>query len=93
MDNLIKKVLALNILSSAVVLFFVALGYREGGTAPILKPGVENMVDPFPQALMLTAIVISLSMTALALMLIFRIYTHEKTLSASEIERLLGDDS
>jgi len=86
-DNLIKKVIALNIINSSVVLFFISIGHRPGGTAPIMQPGIENVVDPLPQALMLTAIVINLCMTALALVLILRLHATGKTLSLTELER------
>lgn len=89
--NLFKKVLALNIIGSAVVLFFIGLGYRKGGSAPILDSSSRSIVDPVPQALMLTAIVVSLCMTALALVLIIHIFGHEGTLDEKEISEKLKD--
>jgi len=86
-DNLIKKVIGLNLADSAVVLFFVWLGARQGTTAPIMEEGVKDVVDPLPQALMLTAIVIGICLTALALTLILRIYQKYHTLSISQIEK------
>ena len=72
--NLIKKVMGLNILTSGIVLFFISLGYEKGLTAPIMEKGITDVVDPLPQALMLTTIVIGVCITALALSLIVRIY-------------------
>ena len=66
--NLIKILLGINILESAVNLFLVSLGYREGGVAPIftLAPS-QLMVLPTPQALTLTSIVIGVATSALVL--------------------------
>jgi len=55
-DNLIKKIIGLNILNSGVVLFFIYIGSFQGTTAPIMEKGIKDVVDPIPQALMLTAI-------------------------------------
>lgn len=86
MDNLIKKVFAMNIISSATVLFIIAQGYMPGATAPILMDTAAPMVDPLPQALMLTAIVINLCMTALALVIVIRIFESENTLNESQLK-------
>jgi len=91
-DNLIKKVFALNVISGATVLFLIAQGYRTGGTAPILTATARTIVDPVPQALMLTAIVINLCMTALALVFIIRLFENEKTMNESDIGRRLEED-
>ena len=92
-NNLIKKVIGLAIVNSSVVLFFVAIGYREGGQAPIMSSEVVDstslvFVNPVPQALMLTAIVVSISLTALALALVVKIYAKYKTL---DIQKIAGD--
>lgn len=87
-DNLIKKVIALNIFNSSIVIFFVYSGSLTGSTAPIMQEKIKDVVDPLPQALMLTAIVIGISLTALALVLILRIYRQYGTLSISQIEKL-----
>jgi multicomponent Na+:H+ antiporter subunit C len=86
-DNLIKKIIALNILNSSIVMFFVYFGSLSGSEVPILLQGVKDIVDPMPQALMLTAIVIGICLTAVALALIQRIFERFGTLSASKIER------
>ncbi|HPE36410.1 MAG TPA: cation:proton antiporter subunit C [Spirochaetales bacterium] len=72
--NLVKKVFGLSILNSAVVLLFVMEGSRSGTAAPIMDAGVADIVDPVPQALMLTAIVIGVCVTALALGMAFRLH-------------------
>ena len=73
--NLIKKVMGLNILQSAVILLYVSMGKVEGGTAPILIDGGADVVysNPLPHVLMLTAIVVGVATTAVALALVIRI--------------------
>ena len=87
--NIIKILLGINILESAVNLFLVSLGYREGGVAPIftLAPS-ELMVLPTPQALTLTSIVIGVATSALVLS--FAMVLHKKygTVDINEIRRL-----
>jgi multicomponent Na+:H+ antiporter subunit C len=65
--HVIKKVMALGILNSSVIILFVLEGSRIGTNAPIMDAGTTHVVDPMPQALMLTAIVIGVCITALAL--------------------------
>ncbi len=89
-NNLIKKIVGLVIINSSVVLFFVAIGYREDGLAPIMSSDLADstnliFVNPVPQALMLTAIVVSISLTALALALVVKIYAKYKTLDIQKI--------
>ncbi len=101
--SLIKIVIGLSILESGVNLLLITIAYVQGGTAPIFSPGllkdmpltVENikalgagMVDPVPQALVLTAIVIGFGVTAVALALVIRLYRHHHTLVIDEIKNL-----
>lgn len=85
--NLIKKVIALSIANSAIVLFFVFYGSFSGETAPIITGDGQAMVDPVPQALMLTAIVVGICVVALALVLVVQIYRKTGSLDMREIER------
>ena len=85
-SSLIKKVMAFNILNSAVVLMFVYTGSLSGTSAPIMVRGVSDVVDPLPQALMLTAIVVGVCVTALALVLLRIIYRCFGTLDIRAIE-------
>ncbi|UCF96561.1 MAG: NADH-quinone oxidoreductase subunit K [Spirochaetaceae bacterium] len=87
-DNLIKKVMSLSILNSALVILFVWGGSLSGSEAPILLVGVRDIVDPLPQAVMLTAIVIGICVTAVALAIVLRIYKHWGTVSRQRIEEL-----
>ncbi len=101
--SLIKIVIGLSILESGVNLLLITIGYIQGGTAPVFSPQLlkdmpltlENirnlgngMVDPVPQALVLTAIVIGFGVTAVALSLVIRLYRHHHTLVIDEIKNL-----
>ena len=90
--NLIKIIIGIAIIEYAVNLCFVLFGYRAGGRAPILaaNQAIENMVDPLPQALVLTAIVIGLATTALIVAIAVRIYDRYGTFDITEIRRLRG---
>ena len=87
-DNLIKKIMSLSILNSALVILFVWAGSLAGSEAPILLAGVRDIVDPLPQAVMLTAIVIGICVTAVALAFVLRIYDHYGTVSRRRLEEL-----
>ncbi len=90
--NLIKIIIGLGIIEYAVNLFFVLIGYRTEGRSPILAPdqAVKNMVDPLPQALVLTAIVIGLAVTALIVAIAIRIYEKYGTFDITRINKLKG---
>ena len=91
-SNLLKKLMAMNILQVAVIMFYIALADKTGATAPIEMPGVtavDAYINPLPHALMLTAIVVGVSTTGVALALLIRIYRHYGTLEEPElIERM-----
>jgi len=90
--SLIKIVIGLSIVDAGIHLLLIAIGYLKGGTAPIFSPGYEDMtdkmVDPVPQALVLTAIVIGFAVTAVALSLVIRLYRHHDTLQIDDIKNL-----
>ncbi len=94
--NIVKIVIGLAIMEIAVNLFLVLLGYKKDGTAPIIDPQTNMLdfftraVDPLPQALVLTSIVIGLSVTALAIALCIRLYEKYGTFDITEIRRLKG---
>jgi multicomponent Na+:H+ antiporter subunit C len=88
--NLIKVIIGLGILDTGVNLFLISIGYIRRGTAPIFsRPEIQaaRMVDPVPQALVLTAIVIGVSVLALALSLAIRLFQHYGTLNLLRIKR------
>jgi len=90
--SLIKIIIGLSIVDGGIHLLLIAIGYVKNGTAPIFSPGFEDasaqMVDPVPQALVLTAIVIGFAVTAVALSLVIRLYRHHNTLEIDEIKNL-----
>ena len=90
--NLIKIIIGLGIIEYAVNLFFILVGYRMHGRAPILTKGQEvlNMVDPLVQALVLTAIVIGLATTALIVAIAIRVYDKYGTFDITKINKLKG---
>jgi len=83
--NIIKMVMSLYIMNSGVILLFVSIGYIVGGQAAIFENSKKLMVDPLPQAVMLTTIVIGLGITALALALAIKIYDEYKTLNTKKL--------
>jgi len=93
--NLVKIVIGLLIMEYAVNLMFVLVGYRLGGRAPIIGPEdtynvAESFVDPLPQALVVTSIVIGLGMTALVIALCIRLHEKYGTLDVLQMRRLKG---
>ena len=74
--NLIKKIIGLNLMDTAVFLFLAAMGYVDGGKAPMVEPGAEAAasINPVPGGLVLTGIVVAVSATALFLALTHRLY-------------------
>ncbi|MCI9155215.1 MAG: cation:proton antiporter subunit C [Schaedlerella sp.] len=90
--NLIKKIIGLNIMDTAVYLFLAIKGYIEGRTAPIVVDGVQEVeayINPIPSGLVLTGIVVSVSVTALMLSLTVRLYKRYHTLDLDEISSRL----
>jgi multicomponent Na+:H+ antiporter subunit C len=86
--NLVKKVIGLNILQTAVFLFYISIGKVDDGTVPIVWEGKSDAVpyeNPVPHVLMLTAIVVGVSITAVALALIVRIRAAYNTVDEGEI--------
>lgn len=100
--NMVKIVLGIVIMEYAANLFLIMLGYRKGGVAPILQESdllpdgsinlafINASVDPLPQALVLTAIVISLGSLALMISICIRTYEKYGTFDITQIRRLKG---
>ncbi|WKZ32887.1 MAG: cation:proton antiporter subunit C [Thermodesulfobacteriota bacterium] len=91
-ENLIKKVIGMNIFQTAVFLFYVSGAKVNGGTAPILTEGAKLYDNPLPHTLMLTGIVVGVSTTAVALALIIRIYKAFGTIEEDEILKMREKD-
>ncbi|MFH0944856.1 MAG: cation:proton antiporter subunit C [Planctomycetota bacterium] len=83
--NLVKKVIGLNLFQTSVILFYVSMGKVRGGTAPILADGIEVYSNPVPHVLMLTAIVVGVATTAVALALVVRIKEAYDSIEEDEI--------
>jgi len=101
--NMVKIAVGLAIMEYSVNLFLIMLGYRAGGVAPIVDKGhlqtatgqiatsfINSSVDPLPQALVLTSIVIGLGSLALIISVCIRIYQRYGTFDITEIRRLRG---
>ena len=95
--NLIRKIIGLNIMDTAVYLFLASMGYIKGRKAPIVVDGVTEMtayINPIPAGLVLTGIVVSVSFTAIMLALTVRLYRRYHTLDIDEIAMLArGEDA
>ncbi len=94
--NIVKIVIGLNIMEYAINLFLILIGYRRGGIAPIRTPDMSlayflrYSVDPLPQALVVTSIVIGFGVLALSVSMAIRIYERYGTFDINEIKRLKG---
>jgi len=90
--NLVKKIIGFGIAEYALNLFFILLGYRHGADAPILSTDLNpvSFVDPLPQALILTSIVIGLGITALMVAITVRLYDKYRTFDIEKIRNLKG---
>ncbi len=94
--NTVKIVIGLSLMEYAANLFLILLGYRKDGAAPIVDESTSPLeflarsVDPLPQALVLTSIVIGLGVTTLAIALCIRLYEKYGTFDITEIRRLRG---
>jgi multicomponent Na+:H+ antiporter subunit C len=94
--NLVKKLIGMNIFQWSIILFFVSTGAKYGATIPILEGDhghgateavvqASHYVNPLPHVLMLTAIVVGVATTGVALALLLRIYRTYQTLEEDEI--------
>jgi multicomponent Na+:H+ antiporter subunit C len=94
-NNLIKKIVGMNIFQTAIILFYVSIGVKKGATIPILEYShghdthivvhAADYVNPLPHVLMLTAIVVGVATLGVALALAIRIYDRYNTLEEDEI--------
>ncbi|WP_247728467.1 cation:proton antiporter subunit C [Halovivax limisalsi] len=91
-ENLVKKVIGLNIFQTGIFLFFITMSVREGGAPAVLHSGESEFVNPLPHVLILTAIVVGVSLTALALALVVRIHEEYGTIREDVLAEVLGND-
>lgn len=93
--NMIKKIMGLNIMDTAIYLFLAAKGYIYNRKVPIVTgdvPEPEKYINPIPTGLVLTGIVVSVSVTAVMLSLTIRLYRRYHTLDIDEITRLVKEE-
>lgn len=94
--NIVKIIISLVIMETGVNLFLILIGYRVNGRPPILDKGADispfaaSSVDPLPQALVLTSIVIGLGVLALMTAIAIRVYDRYGTFDINELRRLKG---
>lgn len=92
--NILRMIVAFTLADSGVNIVIVAIGYMHGRTAPIIDQAVSaadavtRIIDPVPQALVLTAIVIGLGVTALMLAYAYRLYEKRRTLDIAQFTEL-----
>lgn len=90
--NLIKKLLGLNIMDTAVFLFIISLGKAGGcNKAPILLEniGLGKYINPIPQHMVILCVLITLGVTSFALILIIKIFSHYHTMNCDKLKRML----
>lgn len=92
--NLVKKIIGMNILQTAVILFYISIGAKENATIPIIEHGhdtahmavvASHYINPLPHVLMLTAIVVAVATLGVALTLVIKIHQQYHTLEENEI--------
>jgi multicomponent Na+:H+ antiporter subunit C len=92
--NLVKKIIGMNILQTAVILFFISVGAKRNATIPIIEHGHDtahtaisatHYINPLPHVLMLTAIVVAVATLGVALALVIKIHQRYHTLEENEI--------
>lgn len=103
-NNLIKKLVGMNIFQTAIILFYVSIGYKTGATIPIIESAhggghgaaaavihAADYINPLPHVLMLTAIVVSVATFGVAMALCVRIYQRYQTLEEDELRMRLSE--
>ncbi|WP_033319032.1 sodium:proton antiporter [Streptomyces yerevanensis] len=91
--NLIHAVGCLSVCQAATYVLLLAVGYRDGATAPVysdIEPGSRPVVDPVVQSLALTDVVVGATVTALLLALVLQIAKRHGTLDPDELSELRG---
>jgi multicomponent Na+:H+ antiporter subunit C len=95
-NNLMKKLIGMNIFQWAIILFYISIGAKRGGTIPIIATTnptdvirAADYINPLPHVLMLTAIVVGVATTGIALTLLIIIYQRYGTLEEDRIIRAL----
>lgn len=89
--NLIKKLIGLNIFQVSVFIMYISMGFLKSGTAPIFSEQYSAYASPLPHVLILTAIVVGISTTALGLAMAIRIHKAYGTLEEEQIQKMDQD--
>ncbi len=98
--NLMKKIIGMSILQTAVILFYVSIGAKQNATIPIIEHGhgtghatvkAAHFINPLPHVLMLTAIVVAVATLGVALALAIKIYKQYNTLEEDELIEILKE--
>ncbi len=90
-NNLMKKLIGMNIFQWSIILFYISIGSKRAGTVPIADPSLHptiqaiDYINPLPHVLMLTAIVVGVATTGIALTLLILTYRKFRTLEENEI--------
>jgi len=87
-NNLIKKIIGLNIFQTSVFILYISMGKITDGTAPILEDSIKLYSNPLPHVLILTAIVVGIATTSLGLALVIRIKESYNTIEEDQIHLL-----
>jgi multicomponent Na+:H+ antiporter subunit C len=101
-NNLIKKLVGMNIFQTAIILFYVSIGYKRDATIPIIQNAghdahgavihAADYINPLPHVLMLTAIVVSVATFGVAMALAVRIYQRYQTLEEDELRMRISEE-
>lgn len=94
-SNLVKKIIGLNIFQTGLFLFFVTTAFVDGGRSPVIPKEADAgaaFASPLPQVLVLTAIVVGVALTAVALALVIRIYDAYGTLEEETLREVRTDE-
>lgn len=91
-ENLIKKIVGLNVFQVSVFIFYISIAKIKGGTAPILDSDITVYSNPLPHVLILTAIVVGVATTALGLALVVRVQESYGTIEDDEVRDIEEKD-
>ena len=100
-NNLVKKIIGMNILQTAVILFYISIGAKHNSTIPIIEHAhgagdhavsAVNYINPLPHVLMLTAIVVAVATLGVALALVIKLHQRYNTLEEDEILARLNEE-
>jgi multicomponent Na+:H+ antiporter subunit C len=86
--NLMKKLISMNIFQTSIMLFFISIGYKQGATIPIITEGLQTAsayINPLPHVLILTAIVVSVGTTGVAIAILIALFKKVGSLEEDEI--------